>query len=138
MADHTPRPRELDRVTLDDLVDAYSDHTRALVFAEHGIGEREPVGRLRGSALAALAVGEQIRQRMCNHRWSTMRDALRYGATVAQVATALDLDAEEVRAGLLSWGDGQLRLNEDSSGRLGISPEQHAELVDLVAEDGAR
>src|SRR5688572_25607022 len=106
---HVPRPRDLDRATLRELVEGYLSHRGALVAAEHRVGEPEPIARLRGDALAELAIGEQIAQRMRNGRWATVRAALRYGATVEDVAAALDLTAPEVRAGVRSWADGQHR-----------------------------
>jgi hypothetical protein len=119
------RPRDLDGAGLRELLDGYEMHTSALVNHEHGIGRPEPVARLRSSALDALCIGAQVEQRMRNERWTTVRDALRLGASVDDVATALDLTVAEVTAGLRSWADGQHRHGL-------LTTEQYAEVYALL------
>jgi hypothetical protein len=104
---YVPRPRDLDRISLAELVEGYQGHIGALVNAEHGIGRREPDGRLQSTALDALAVNAQITLRMAGDRWVTVRDALTYGATVEKVARALDMEPAAVAQAFSEWADGQ-------------------------------
>lgn len=133
MNDHITRPADLASAPLRDLLDGYQSHVSALVNARHGIGEPEPVGRLRGDALDALACGQALADQILASRWVCVLDALTYAASVDDVAAAMGLDGSEVAAGLRSWADGQLRLRYSSGGQLGITPAQHAEVLDLVA-----
>jgi hypothetical protein len=104
---HVTRPSELIRATLRELVEGYRLHVAALVNARHGVGRREPVGRLRASALDALTIAAAMLVQLAGERWSNVVDALTYGAPLADVAAAMDLEPVEVAAGLRSWADGQ-------------------------------
>jgi hypothetical protein len=103
-----PRPSDLDGVSLRELVESYRLHVGALVNARHGIGRPEPVGRLRASALDALATAAAIVEQLAGDRWSNVVDALRFGAPLVDMAATMGLEVDEVAAGLRSWGDGQL------------------------------
>jgi hypothetical protein len=120
-----------------ELLDAWQLHSAALVNARHGIGEfgPEPAGRLRGSALDALVCGQALADQLMRMRWVTALDALTYGASLFDVAAALGLMAHEVAAGLRSWADGQLRLNRETGGKLGISPAEHDAVNALLRRD---
>jgi hypothetical protein len=124
---HVPQPAALDGASLAELVEGYKGHRSALVQAELGLGQERPV-RLRGSALDALAIGEQLTRRMAAERWVTVADALTYGASVAEVGQALDMEPGDVARVLSDWADGQRRYG-------GMTAERHAELLRLV---GAR
>lgn len=123
---HVTRPADLDRTTERELAEGYVNHRAVVVDARLGIGERKPVVRVRASALDALAVGEALVRRMLRERWSTVVDALEYGASLAEVAAALDMDPAGVRAGLAEWADGQRRYAS-------MTAERHAEVMSLLA-----
>lgn len=129
-----PRPRDLDRAGLIELAQGYSDHTGALVNARHGIGRQEPAGRLRSSALDSLAIGEQIRERMTNHRWLTASEALRYGATVEMVARAVGMPADVVIECVASWANRQHELWLSEDGAVGITAKERDEILGLLPE----
>jgi hypothetical protein len=104
---YVPRPADLEGAALRELAEGYRLHAGALVNARYGIGRREPVGRLRSTALDALAVAAAIVEQLAHERWVNVADALSYGAPVIDVAAAMGLEPVEVAAGLRSWADGQ-------------------------------
>ncbi len=105
---HTPPPaRALAGVPLDDLLTGYQHHVAALVRARAGVGEPEPVRRLRTDALDALVCAQALTDRLMAMRWVTVADALAYGAPIGHVAAVLGLEINEVAAGLRSWADRQ-------------------------------
>ena len=68
---------------------------------------------------------------MLASRWVTVADALTYGATIDQVATAMDLTSVEVAAGLRSWADGQRRFGH-------ITDAEHDAVLALLGKEGDR
>lgn len=123
---------------LTDLVAIYHRHVDPLVDAHHGLGPGLRPGELAGHAIAALAVQHALAERALYTRWVNVRDALRDGATVEQVATAMGLDVDEVTVGLRSWADGQLQLRRDLGpgwpGRhtVGLSEDEHEQVLALL------
>jgi hypothetical protein len=105
--DYVARPADLGGFALRELAESYGMHVGALVNARHDIGKPAPIGRLRGDALDALAIGEQIARRMRDDRWVTVAEALTYGASVEMVGRALDLEPVDVADGLAAWARGQ-------------------------------
>jgi hypothetical protein len=77
--------------------------------------------------LAALAIGHEIAARAVSVRWVHACEAIEHGATVAQVAAALDVSVDEVRDGLRTWADRQRR-------HWTMTADQHAAVVALVAD----
>jgi predicted component of type VI protein secretion system len=63
--------------------------------------------RLSNEALGVLATGRALAEQLLATRWTTVFDALRYGASLDQVAAAMGLDIDKTRAGSMSWLDGQ-------------------------------
>ena len=120
-----PRPDQLTGASLFELADRYHGHLTALVNHDLGIGKPEPIGRLRASALGALAIGEELIRQMLADRWTTVRDALRLGATVADVAVALDVAPGDVITGMSTWAHGQYR-------HATMTDDQHAEVFALL------
>jgi hypothetical protein len=103
------RPLDLVGASLRELLDAWHGHIGRLVDARHGIGDPLPPARLTRHALDGLATGQALADQLMASRWVTAADALTYGATLAQTATAMGLEVDEVTAGLRSWADGQHR-----------------------------
>jgi hypothetical protein len=129
MSDHVTRPSDLAGASLRELLDGYQAHLSALVNACHGVGELEPVGRLRADALDVLACGQALADRLLAMRWATVVDALTYSAPLAHVAAAVGLEPDEVSAGLRSWADRQL-----SHGLM--TPARHNEVYALLGGEG--
>lgn len=125
---HPTRPADLHDMTLVELAAAYGQHSSRLVNARHRIGEALPGDQVAAHAIAALAVQHELAERALASRWVIARDGLSYGASVAQVATAMGLDEDEVIFGLTRWASGQRRENL-------ISDSEYAAIVALV---GAR
>jgi hypothetical protein len=125
------RPRDVFRVALVVLAGLYHEHLGPTINALHGIGKQLPREQVARHAVAALAIGQAIEQYVRGDRWSTVRDALTYGATVAEVAGALDLELDEVAAGVTSWADGQARS-------CGMTADEHARVIALVLGDATR
>jgi hypothetical protein len=91
-----------------DLLDDFKAHTAHLVAARRGTALVPlSAARLRYEALEALATGHALVEKVLATRWMTVLDALNYGATLTEVAAAMGLDVDEVRAGVMSWLDGQ-------------------------------
>lgn len=113
--DFPASPRQISHtVPLRALADAYQAHAGALVYHTHGIGEPLRSEQVAAHALADLATSHALASRVLAGRWCAVRDALAAGATIAAVATAMELDADEVAAGLRSWAEGQRRYSMDS------------------------
>ncbi|WP_219413947.1 hypothetical protein [Pseudonocardia nigra] len=71
-----------------------------LVNAEHGIGEPRSHDVLRAAALDALELSVALIRQLRDGQWTNAADAVRYGATLGQVAEAMDLPRAELVAGL--------------------------------------
>lgn len=85
-----------------DLVHGLDAHEHVLTNARHGIGEQLPAGRVAAAALDALACGRALAENALRFEWVAQLEALRYGASLADVATACGLNPDEVTAGLSS------------------------------------
>lgn len=96
-------------VSLRVLLDAFFDFLGKVINANHGIGDPQPTTAVASAALAGLAAQHALADRVLAGRWVNARDALVYGATLADVAEAMGLDPDEVTVGLASWADGQHR-----------------------------
>lgn len=93
--------------------------------------------------LAELALAHELARRLLQGRWCAVDKALRAGATVAEVAAAMDLEDEVVRAGLRAWADDQQALHREIG--FGLTAAQADGVRALVAlprsvgdSDGAR
>jgi hypothetical protein len=121
------RPTDLTGVSLRELLDAWHLHTAPLVNARHGIGDPEPIGRLRAEALDVLACGQALADQILAMRWVTVAEALAFGAPLGHVAAAMGLEPDEVAAGLRSWADGQHQ-------HTGLSSAAREEIYGLLEE----
>lgn len=92
-----------------EIVEAHLQHVQFLVHAHHGIGEPVPASDLAVHAVAALATQHALAERVLQTRWTTARDALTYGASLDDTATAMGLDVDEITFGLQAWAAGQFR-----------------------------
>jgi hypothetical protein len=120
------RPADLDgEHTLAVLVDAYARHVLALTIARAAGRPVDP-----DHAVAALAIAAAMVVDLHDERWPIVRDGLAHGAGLAGVAAAMDLDADEVAAGLMSWVGRQ-------AARGPVTDDEHAAMLALVVE-GAR
>ena len=112
--------------TADELIDRYHHHLVALDAARRD-GSDAPARWLVAHALAALTTAEAIVDDLHRDRWGIVVDALRHGATVAEVGTAMaGLDVQEVRVGLTSWADRQYRDHL-------LTGAEHAAVIALAA-----
>jgi hypothetical protein len=101
--------------------------------ARHGAGNAEPL--TAAEHLELLATGEYLSRSY--KPASEVDDALRAGASWAQIADALGADGATARAAYRAWADGQHDLLTWTEGRLGMSDAEHAEAMrraDLEAE----
>lgn len=127
----TPRPTcptDVPDLGYADLADEYHRHIRALVEAHHGTGDPVSAAVLARHAVAALAVQHALAHRVLLTRWTTAQDALNYGATLDDTATAMGLDPDELTFGLSRWADGELRERR-------LTSAQHDAVLALI--DGA-
>lgn len=105
-------PRDVpDPLPYADLATAVAEHRGRLVDARHGLGAPQPADQVATHALAALATAHALAERVLWARWCDARDELAHGATVDDVARAMELSRAAVRGGLRDWADGQQRLN---------------------------
>ncbi|MDN5918311.1 MAG: hypothetical protein L0I76_24975 [Pseudonocardia sp.] len=116
-----------------ELATALGEHRGRLVGSRYGLGETLPAERVAAHAVAALATAHALAERVLWSRWTDAVDALTHGATLGQVAQAMDLTPAEVRTGLRSWADGQQRANAHY-GSGGLTPAEADEVRALVAE----
>ncbi|WP_455355911.1 hypothetical protein [Streptomyces sp. SYSU K217416] len=91
-----------------------------------------------GDALTQIALGEAIRRTVRSQRGSTVREALRLGATWEQVAAALDTTALAAADDLRVWAEGQRTLYhqllaENPDNRIGLTDEAYDEVMRAVA-----
>lgn len=116
-----------------DFATAVAEHRGRLVDARHGLGDPQPADQVVTHAVAALATAHALAERVLWARWCDARDALAHGASVDDVARAMELSRSAVRAGLRGWADGQQRLNAHY-GDGGFTPAEADEVRALVAE----
>lgn len=123
------RPADVDvDVTAAELLESYQRYLVVLVAARRH-ADAVPARRRVRHALAALAVAEVIVDDLRAERWPIVVDALRGGATAAQVGAAMaGLDAQEVRVGLTAWAH---RLRHTRA----LTDADHAAVVALVPPD---
>jgi len=100
--------------------------------AQHGTGDTEPL--TAAEHLELLATAEHL-ARAYKPSFET-ENALRAGASWAQVADALGTDEAAARAAYRAWADGQHDMLTWTQGRLGMSHAEYAEATQRVA-DGA-
>jgi hypothetical protein len=106
-------------------------HEWVLVNARHGIGDPVPAEEVTQAASSALALQHALADRALDTGWVNARDALSHGATIDQVAAAMDLTPDEVAFGLGRWADGQRRH--------GLMAEyEHVTVLALVEDGGDR
>ncbi|MGH4020005.1 MAG: hypothetical protein ACRDT0_12380 [Pseudonocardiaceae bacterium] len=109
-ADLPTRPGEVpDGVALAELADRYGECCYPLLAHRHGVGEPLSAEQLAAHALAALAYGHALAERLSTGRWSISTDALSAGATVRQAAAAMGLESDELRMGLREWTSSRRR-----------------------------
>jgi hypothetical protein len=90
-----------------DVVVALEAHGWALLTSRHG-GPRLTRDEVAAHCLALLTLGHVLADRLRLGQWVNVRDALQHGATVEQVAEAMELTPIEITFGLRSWADAQL------------------------------
>jgi len=100
--------------------------------ARHGTGDTEPL--TAAEHLELLATAEYL-ARAYKPSFET-DNALRAGASWAQVADALGTDEAAARVAYRAWADGQHDMLTWTDGRLGMSHAEYAEAMQRVA-DGA-
>jgi len=79
-------------------------------------------------AIAALAYGEDLTERVGSVRWPIAADALTAGAGLERTAVAMDLDVFDLRVGLGHWVAEQHRLGL-------IDADRYEQVVNLVREE---
>lgn len=117
-------PTDVDAdATTAELLARYHRHLTPLAAAPV---TSSPAPQLVDHALAALAVSEAIVEGLHRERWRVAVDALRLGASVAEVGAAMaGLDAVEVTVGLTTWADQQHREGL-------LTADEHAAVVALT------
>lgn len=133
------RPRDVPGGTpLLWMAERHSEHSHRLANRDLPADFPHPVERGdAGDALAVLALGVEIERAAARWRAITIRTALECGATLRQVADALDNSPEAVRTDLLLWADSQHNLwcSDAAAGRerpLGIDAEAWVRIVALA------
>jgi hypothetical protein len=97
---------------------------------KHGTGDTEPL--TAEEHLELLALGEYLAR---SYKPSFEVDnALRAGATWAQVAEALDTDEAMARVAYRAWADGQHDMLRWTEARLGMSDAEYAEVIARAGE----
>lgn len=116
------QPFDVDEfVPLPDLVEAADRHEWAVVAAACGV-ERRPGREVAEHALAALALGEAVRIRIELARGALIRDALAHGATLDEIAAALNAGPQEAVDDVECWADVQLSIGAmDRAGRARVA-----------------
>ena len=97
-----------EHVPLPEVLAAADRHEWTVVAATCG-GERLPAREVADHAVAALALGQAAVLRLELARGPLIRDALAAGATLGEVAEALDTGPDAVVDDLDLWADAQLR-----------------------------
>ena len=115
--------------TFHRLILAYEEHVWRLATARYG-STALTAGQVVAHCLAALAPAQVITEGLRLTQWTTVRDALQHGATVAQVAGAMALEVDEVTLGLRMCADRQFERGH-------MIPVDHAALLALLVEGGA-
>ncbi|MEV1295742.1 hypothetical protein [Pseudonocardia sp. NPDC049635] len=129
------KPADVPEFTpLEHMAQALSGHRAVLVDVRHGLGRERSRDEIADHALAAVAIGKRIASAAAAGLWCDGMDALAHGATLADVAAALDLPAGVALVGLHEYVDGQARLHR-RYGDMGMSPAQADEARALI--DGA-
>jgi hypothetical protein len=108
-------PTDPASASLRDLIAGYESHLTPLVNPRLGIGEPEPVGRIRADVLDSIVCGPALADRLTATRWATAAEALAYTAPVAHVAAAFGRQIDEVAARPRSRADGQRQPADTSA-----------------------
>ncbi len=120
-------PRELGfRVSATEMVQVQSEAILRLAGAQCAGRAPDPM-----DVLTVLAAGHAAAEAVTASRWCYVRDGLRLGLSVAQLARALDLTETELAAGYRSWVAGQRRLR-DAEGRWGMTESEAEESLELL------
>ena len=98
--------------------------------AKHGTGNDEPL--TTAEHLERIALDEHIARHYEPHY--ELNEALKAGATLAQVAYALGCREDEARERVRSWADGQRQLSRDYEGKFGLSDAEHAAVLARTAD----
>ena len=114
-------------VDLLDLVAGHAEHTFHVTAVRRGAAPMS-TDRVARHAVAALATGQAIVDQLNADRWRTVSDALVYGASLAEVASALNLTGRAVVSGLHLWLDEQVRASR-------MTAAQHDAALALVSAD---
>ncbi len=126
MSELPTRPGDVSEwAPLTEIAARYLAHAWQLLAVRLGQDTGQPPEELREVAIAALAYEHVLAERALASRWVNAADALAYGATVEQVAAAMGLDDDEVRVGLGSWADGQVRIGH-------LTPAERDDVLRLV------
>lgn len=97
----TPTPADYVDAPRRELLDALTAADTVVAEAHHGIGTRAAAD-VRRAALVALATARALASLLLSFEWIAQSEAIRHGATLAEVAAACALDVDEVLAGLRS------------------------------------
>lgn len=121
------RPGEIPYdLSLADLARHRDRHGAALFEHRYGIAPLNGQQRA-GHALAELAYSHALAERVLFGRWVVAVESLEAGASHEQVAAAMGLDVDELRAGLRAWAHEQRRHGL-------IDDTRHAEVLALLGE----
>ncbi|WP_300016883.1 hypothetical protein [Pseudonocardia sp.] len=104
----TPTPHDYRAAPRRELLDALTAADAVLVDARHGIGAPRTAADVARAALVALATARALAEMLLSFEWLSQTEAIRNGATLADVAAASGLDVDEVLAGLRSRIAGQV------------------------------
>lgn len=125
------QPDDIPRVTSLGLLGyRCSRHIQALTEHDHGLCLLTD-SEVAEHAIAVLAYGEDLTERVGSVRWPIAADALKAGAGLERIAVALDLETDELRFVLTCWAHWQHRdgLMDDV---------RYDEVVRLIREESAR
>lgn len=104
----TPTPADYVDAPRRELLDALTAADAVLVETRHGIGTPRTAADVSRAALVALATARALVELLLRWEWIAQTEAVRYGASLGEVAAACALDVDEVLAGLRSRIAGQV------------------------------
>ncbi|MDQ3030567.1 MAG: hypothetical protein M3R09_11195 [Actinomycetota bacterium] len=103
----------------------YSHHVLTLVKHRYGVQATRNVAE---HAVAALAYGAALTERVEGDRWSIAAGALAAGAGLERTADAMGLDVWDLRVLLGQWASQQHRLGL-------IGADRYGQVMSLIRED---